>query len=419
MQNPGTIDSDEFERLVRDGLANLFDLTTLQTHPLTRFLAQEIPTARSRAEQLQAVLEQAIEQLKPSDEVLHSGSLEGRPYQILRWRYIDGLRPPEIQARLALSGRQFRRDHGRAVEAVADLLRDRVLGQDSSQRKHVPSREPRTPNAGNPPDEFQETQGGGFALASTSLDLLELIQGVTQTLQQRVQNEGVVLDYHFSESLPPVQADRVILRQILISLVSLAMETSLDERVQIRSVVIPGDVVLQIVFREDGQLTAVEIEGKLLKQALYWAPMIRAKIDWRRNDQEPGSIQLGLSLPRAERQPILLAVDDQEIALRMYRRYLSQTNVRLEGEQDGSQVVEKARTLQPDLILLDVMMPTMDGWEILQVLHAHPTTSHIPVIICSVWEEPELATSLGAVGFLKKPFSQQDFLSVLARFGMS
>jgi len=182
--------------------------------------------------------------------------------------------------------------------------------------------------------------------------------------------------------------------------------------------VLPGSVLLRILFSADRHFTLLEIEGKGLKQAYYWAPMIRAKIDWVHEDQQPGQDQLLLSLPRAA-QPILLAVDDQEIALRMYRRYLSGVNVRLEGEPDGSQVIEKARTLQPDLILLDVMMPNVDGWEILQALHAHPATSQIPVIICTVWEEPELAASLGAAGFLKKPFSQQDLLTAVARFGVS
>jgi CheY-like chemotaxis protein len=60
-------------------------------------------------------------------------------------------------------------------------------------------------------------------------------------------------------------------------------------------------------------------------------------------------------------------------------------------------------------------MPTMDGWEILQALQADPETRHIPVIVCSVWDEPELAFSLGAADFLKKPITQRDLLDALVR----
>jgi Amt family ammonium transporter len=63
-------------------------------------------------------------------------------------------------------------------------------------------------------------------------------------------------------------------------------------------------------------------------------------------------------------------------------------------------------------------MPTMDGWEILQALQANPETRDIPVIVCSVWDEPELAYSLGATYFLKKPISQRDLWAALARLGL-
>jgi CheY-like chemotaxis protein len=64
------------------------------------------------------------------------------------------------------------------------------------------------------------------------------------------------------------------------------------------------------------------------------------------------------------------------------------------------------------------MMPNIDGWEVLQTLQLDPETKHIPVIICSAWGEPELARSLGAVAFLKKPVIQKDLLDVLLRLGL-
>ncbi len=60
-------------------------------------------------------------------------------------------------------------------------------------------------------------------------------------------------------------------------------------------------------------------------------------------------------------------------------------------------------------------MPNMDGWEVLGRLLRHPTTAHIPVIICSIVPQNELATSLGAAGFIRKPVSQDALLAVLER----
>ena len=72
-----------------------------------------------------------------------------------------------------------------------------------------------------------------------------------------------------------------------------------------------------------------------------------------------------------------------------------------------------ARAQQPGIITIDLMMPGRDGWELLQALRAQPETVTIPVIVCSVLDEPELARSLGAQGCLKKPAGQVDLLQAL------
>jgi CheY-like chemotaxis protein len=59
------------------------------------------------------------------------------------------------------------------------------------------------------------------------------------------------------------------------------------------------------------------------------------------------------------------------------------------------------------------MMPEMDGWELLQRLRSHPSTAAIPVIICSVFNDPELAYSLGASTILTKPVKQTDLVDAL------
>ena len=115
---------------------------------------------------------------------------------------------------------------------------------------------------------------------------------------------------------------------------------------------------------------------------------------------------------------MILVVDDQAPTLRMYQRYLSRYPFEVVGVSDPTQVLTLARQLRPQLITLDVMMPHVDGWELLQALQADVFTSQIPVVVCSAWEEPELARSLGAAYFLKKPITQRDLLAVLERLGL-
>ena len=114
----------------------------------------------------------------------------------------------------------------------------------------------------------------------------------------------------------------------------------------------------------------------------------------------------------------MLVVDDQEPALQLYRRYLSQQPVQVAGTSDAGQALDLARRLQPGAIMLDVMMPQVDGWEILQALKNDAQTRTIPVLVCSAWADPDLAKSLGAADFLKKPVTQKDLLAGLRRLGL-
>jgi CheY-like chemotaxis protein len=102
----------------------------------------------------------------------------------------------------------------------------------------------------------------------------------------------------------------------------------------------------------------------------------------------------------------------------MYQRYLGRTHYKVIGVADPTQALALAMRLQPALILLDVMMPHVDGWEILQTLQQDVKTCGIPVIVCSAWEAGEMAKSLGAAAFLKKPITQTGLLEALKRLNL-
>ena len=86
--------------------------------------------------------------------------------------------------------------------------------------------------------------------------------------------------------------------------------------------------------------------------------------------------------------------------------------------RNGFDALEVVAAEPPDLILLDVMMPGMDGWEVLQRLRTHPQTEALPIIVCSIFHDPELAYSLGATLVLPKPISQVKLLEALGEIGV-
>jgi len=405
-ESPGVLDQRGFERLVRDALANLYDQAALETHALADFLPSRPQEGKSRAEQLGELLLGAIEKLRPAARALPSTAPEMRPYALLHGRYVRGLSLQELGVQLGLSVRQLRREQRRAVQAVASFLWDQIGPGRKAKGAQV----------------ADLGQAGAFTITQETLALSDVMHGVLATLQARVRSVGTALRVSLPPQLPAVLSDRVVLRQILLSLLSYALELCPGGPVAVSAEAQAEDGVSRVrvvIEFEAGERVSVAQETQPLAIARYWAERLDARLDQEHLALGEGrfAVRLTLTLPTSQR-PLLLVVDDQEPAVRMFQLYLSQTAVQVVGVQDGVEALTLARQLRPQAIILDVMMPTMDGWEVLQALQTDPRTASIPVIVCSVWDEPELAFSLGAADFLKKPVARQDLLAALARLGL-
>lgn len=90
-------------------------------------------------------------------------------------------------------------------------------------------------------------------------------------------------------------------------------------------------------------------------------------------------------LPKHEdRRPRLLLVDDEPINLHVLRQILGE-DYRLQFATDGRKALQLAQQQKPDLILLDIMMPELNGYDVCRQLKADPRTESIPVILCLRW----------------------------------
>ena len=101
----------------------------------------------------------------------------------------------------------------------------------------------------------------------------------------------------------------------------------------------------------------------------------------------------------------ILVVEDEEILLTALKEELTQGGYEVEGAVDGVEGLEKVKSFQPDLVLLDLLMPKMDGMEVLQKLKGDNKTKDVPVVILtnlSDYEKISEALSLGAMDYLVK-----------------
>jgi CheY-like chemotaxis protein len=130
--------------------------------------------------------------------------------------------------------------------------------------------------------------------------------------------------------------------------------------------------------------------------------------------QQMSSTELSilLSFP-AQKQYKIMVVDDNADAIRLVEKYLASNIYTVSGIQDPERVIAELEKERPFLILMDVMLPNIDGWMLLSQIRLNPGLSKIPVIVSTILPQEDLSISLGADGFLRKPYSQQELLHIL------
>ena len=131
---------------------------------------------------------------------------------------------------------------------------------------------------------------------------------------------------------------------------------------------------------------------------------------WKQKDDEPAP-------PTSADYGSILIADDSRTVVHALKLILERAGYEVFAAGDGAQAVDRARTHQPDLILMDIVMPVMNGFEAMRALKDIPGTAAIPVICISGDQQSDRAwgARLGAKGFLSKPISKEQLL-LMVRF---
>jgi len=388
--------SKEFEQQVNDCLTYLYDITRLQQLPLVAQLLPDIP-AIQRGQAFRRLIFKLIESLAPPPGT-DIRSKEARVYHIIMWRYVDGLPNLEIGERLALSERQFYREHRRALQTMTYFLWEQVNAQ-----------------AAQPPTEMSvqsEVQRVTAHTEQTTFDPAELCASVVEATRTLALARQIEVVTRFSDHPAPLPLNAQVIRQLLIVLMYQVLRRQTTGT--------------SLVWTCEATASALTLTLDLTMQEADWHDLhqilndhatfqellrtLNATLEYESNHE---AAAITLSLPVA--QQVVLIIDDNPDAISLLQRYLGDTFPSVAARQ-AEEGLQMARTLRPWIIVLDTMLPTMDGWEVLQNLKNHPETRTIPVLVCSVLDTPDMALALGADGFLKKPPDQAKFLATLAHW---
>lgn len=396
---PNTEESDLFaEELVR-ALDHLYDLSYLETSPLARRLSGEaLSRGQSRGKALRMTIMDAIQALHPP-EGTPANDPAWRPYRILEGHYIAGMSRQELEGELCLSKTQYYRERGKALEALHSILwRDLggATGQDFSPDPAL--------------DELRRVAQGEQL---ERLDLRALVQDVMGLLSPTLSEIEVTLrDVDIVEGIW-VKARPGLLRQGILILCSKMLQTIGPGMISIRGE-IENEQVMLCIEAERPFRSEIWREVEPMANAFFREAGVEACLKLSRH-----TMRIALGAPDKAR--IVLLVDNNPDLADLFRLYLEGENWSLVHAASVKEAMTICRTLARgssplSLILLDVLMPGQDGWHLLAQLKRLPEVRDIPIVICSVLDQPRLALSLGASGYLRKPVSRAQLLATLHRW---
>lgn len=387
-----------FTDQIKQALEHLYDFPFLQRHPLAQELkATADHSAESPGQRLRRELIAAIETLNPGPGVPFRAP-HARLYNLLHLHYVEGLTIQEAAHELGISLRQAYRDLRRGEESVAAVL--------WARRSPLPSPEPRAVELSSIQAEISRLEPH---LRPT--DVRPILQRVQNAVERLALQRGVT----FQAEIPPepavVSTDPTLAQQVLISLLSHVVQQAQAGTVDLALTVSQGEAVLLLCYTPERKTPGTPVINQVVAQ-------LADRLGWTMRETNEPDGRRAITLRITTRGPTVLVIDDNEGLVELLDRYLTGHGCHVVPAASGREGLELAKTIQPDAIVLDVMMPEVDGWEILQTLRTRPQTASVPIIICSVFNDPELAYSLGASLFLPKPVRRDDVLAALRRLGV-
>jgi signal transduction histidine kinase/DNA-binding response OmpR family regulator len=307
--------------------------------------------------------------------------------------------------------------------------------------------------------DLSKIEAGKMDLYLESFEIPTMIEDVATTVSAVVEKKNNRLNVDVDGSLETMRADLTKVRQALFNLISNAAKFTENDEITLsarklveggrdwvlfavsdQGIGIPPEK-LEHIFEEFSQAdesTTRDYGGTGLGLAITrrFCQMMGGEIDVESSLGEGSTFTIRLPLrveiaalmgqeaeraaptpsaePEGERT--ILVVDDDPNALDLIGRTLQEAGFRVVTASDGQEALRLAQTLRPSAITLDVMMPRMDGWQVLWALKHDPGTRDIPVVMVTMTDDRDMGAALGATEFLTKPVDRQQLVSLLERY---
>ena len=293
--------------------------------------------------------------------------------------------------------------------------------------------------------DLSKVEAGRMELEYSTFVLHDLLDNTAGMLRERAALHGIDLRVEVGPGIDEVYADELRLKQVVLNLMTNAVKFTDDGgSVTVRATRVGAEIHLTVTdtghgvppedrerifesFQQGGRgASREEGTGLGLTLSRKIVELLGGQM-WLESEVGVGST-FGFSLrsreiadrPAPAAQPLgdVVVIEDDRPSLDLITAYLSGAAYRVTTAGDGQTGLDAVRRVRPAAVLLDIRLPGIDGWAVLQALKSEPGTKDIPVIIVSIVDERTRGAALGAAAYLVKPVSRDALLDALAAVGV-
>jgi PAS domain S-box-containing protein len=307
--------------------------------------------------------------------------------------------------------------------------------------------------------DLSKIEAGRMELFPEVFDVPSLVREVSGTIRPLAERRGNALELRCGEEVRRIRADLTRVRQVLLNLLSNAAKFTENGRValEVERVVKNGEPWIHFHVRDTGIGLSPEQLGKLFKafsqadasttrryggtglglaisrqlclmmggevtvestpgEGSVFTMMLPCNLLPAEQAEETEAQTIPFERTPTGEPPTVLVIDDDRVFRDLLHRFLEKEGFRVFTASDGAEGLRLAREKRPNLITLDLVMPSLDGWGVLKGLKADLELAEIPVMMITIVDNPGLGHSLGAVEYLTKPIDWRRLATALAKY---
>jgi signal transduction histidine kinase/CheY-like chemotaxis protein len=292
--------------------------------------------------------------------------------------------------------------------------------------------------------DLSKVEAGRMELELAALSLPDLLEHGLAMVRERAARHGIAISLDVAPEVGVVWADELKLKQVVLNLLTNAVKFTPDGgRVDVRAEIAGDEARVEVrdtgigiaegdherifeAFQRGGREARSEGTGLGLTLSKRIVELHGGRI-WMTSRLGEGSTfgfavpvrrqvagALEDAAPERDMETVLVVEDDPRSA-ELLTLYLESAGYRIALARDGVEGLEQARRLRPRAVVLDILLPRVDGWDLLARLKADPATADSPVVVVSMLDERGKGIALGAVEYLVKPVGREELLEALER----